>query len=82
MPTEKNPPTSLRRLILDQSVSGAAVPMVLFSDDTLAAGADRADHPPAIAEAAAGQGIDLDGLELFSFDAYKVQSALGEELAP
>lgn len=84
MPTEHNPQTgntSLRRMILSQSVEGTAIPMVLFSDDTLAAEAP-ADRPGAVAAAAAGLGIDLDTLELFSYDAYRLQSALGEGLAP
>jgi hypothetical protein len=70
-------------MILGQSVEGAAVPMVLFSDDTLAAGTPAdGDHPETVARAAASLGIDLEALGLFSFDAYRLQSALGEELAP
>lgn len=83
MPSEQNPETGsthLRRMILGQSVEGVAVPMVLFGDDTLAGGGG--DHPADVTRAAAGLGIDLDALGLFSFDAYRLQSALGEELAP
>jgi hypothetical protein len=72
----------LKRMILSQSVEGTAIPMVLFGDDTLAAGGDDAEPPEGVARAAAGLGIDPDGLELFSFDAYRLQSALGEGLAP
>lgn len=85
MPTEHNPgtgSTSLKRMILGQAMEATAIPMMLFSSDTLAApdGSDR--HPEPVAQAADGQGIDLEGLELFSFDAYRLQSALGEGLAP
>ena len=81
--SDKNPSTSLRRLILGQSVSGTAVPMLLFSDDTIAgAGADDAGHPENVARAAAELGLDPDELSLFSYDAYRLQSALGTELAP
>jgi hypothetical protein len=72
----------LKRMILSQSVEGTAIPMVLFGDDTLAAGGDDAEQPEGLARAAAGLDIDPDGLELFSFDAYRLQSALGEGLAP
>ena len=85
MPSDQNPETGsthLRRLILGQSVNGAAVPMVLFSDATLADGGDHGDHSEMVAQAAADLGIDLDTLGLFSFDAYRLQSALGERLAP
>jgi hypothetical protein len=85
VPTEHNPETnstSLKRMILGQAVTGTAVPMVLFSSDTLAGGDDRADPPQVVAQAAAHLGIDLDTLGLFSFDAYRLQSALGEGLAP
>jgi hypothetical protein len=85
VPSEHNPETGsthLRRMILSQSVAGTAVPMVLFSDDTLAAGDEPADQPPDVARVAAGLGVDLDSLALFSLDAYRLQSALGEEMAP
>ena len=85
MPSEYNPQTGsthLRRLILSQSVEGTAVPMVLFSDDTGPGGGDPGGHPEVVTRAAAGLGLDLDGLEMFSFDAYRLQSALGAELAP
>jgi hypothetical protein len=85
MPTEHNPETgstSLKRMILGQAMEATAIPMVLFTSDTLA-GADGSDgQPDAVARAATGLGIDLDGLRLFSFDAYRLQSALGEGLAP
>ena len=85
MPSEQNPEigsTHLRRLILGQSVTGAAVPMVLFSDDTLAAGDDPAGAPEDVAQIAADLGIDPETLGLFSYDAYRLQSALGERLDP
>jgi hypothetical protein len=72
----------LKRMILSQSVEGTAIPMVLFSDDTLAQGDASADQPEVVASAATGLGVDPDGLELFSYDAYRLQSALGEGLAP
>lgn len=85
MPTEHNPETGsthLKRMIIGQAVEGTAIPMVLFSSDTLAAGDEGADQPEAVARAAAGLDIDPGTLGLFSFDAYRLQSALGEGLAP
>jgi hypothetical protein len=84
VPTEQNPETTsthLRRLILSQSVEGTAVPMVLFSDETLAAGGDDT-QPEEVARTAGDLGIDLVTLDLFSFDAYRLQSGLGQGLAP
>lgn len=87
MPTEHNPgtgSTSLKRMILGQAMEATAIPMVLFSPDVLAdADADAPDETPeAVARTAADLGIDLDTLEMFSFDAYRLQAALGEGLAP
>ena len=85
MPSEHNPETgstNLKRMILGQAVDGTAIPVVLFSSDTLAGGDDPADQPEAVAQTAADLGIDLDALALYSFDAYRLQSALGERLAP
>ena len=85
MPTKHNPQagnTHRRRMILSQSVAGTAVPRVLSSHDTAPGAAGPAGHPEVVTEAAAGLGIDLDALEMFSFDAYRLQSALGERLAP
>lgn len=85
MPTEHNPETgstSLKRMILGQAMEATAIPMVLFSPDVLA-DADAPDETPdTVARTAAGLEIDLDTLELFSFDAYRLQAALGEGLAP
>ena len=85
MPTEHNPETgstSLKRMILGQAMEATAIPMVLFSSDTLAGGDAVDGQPEDVAAAAKDLGIDLDGLRLFSFDAYRLQSALGEALAP
>ena len=86
MPTEHNPETgstSLKRMILGQAMEATAIPMMLFSGETLAGGGDRTDgQPDAVARAATDLGIDLDNLRLFSFDAYRLQSALGKGLAP
>ena len=71
--------SDLTRMILDQSVEGTAIPMVLFSDEALAGASGRSD---VVIQAAVDLGIDLDTLELFSYDAYRLQSALGERLAP
>ena len=85
MATEHNPETgstSLKRMILGQAMEATAIPMVLFSSDTLA-GADEPDGQwEAVARAATALDIDLDRLELFSFDAYRLQTALGEGLTP
>lgn len=85
MATEHNPgtgSTSLKRMILGQAMEATAIPMVLFSSDVLADTAAPDETPDAVARAAADLGIDLDTLELFSFDAYRLQSALGETMAP
>jgi hypothetical protein len=85
MPTEHNPETgstSLKRMILGQAMEATAIPMVLFSSDTLAGGDAVDGQPEDVAAAAKDLDIDLDGLRLFSFDAYRLQSALGEALAP
>ena len=85
MPTEHNPETgstSLKRMILGQAMEATAIPMVLFSSDTLADGDGPDGQPEGVARAAQDLDIDLDGLQLFSFDAYRLQSALGEALAP
>jgi hypothetical protein len=85
MPTEHNPETgstSLKRMILGQAMEATAIPMVLFSSDTLAGDDGTDGQPETVAGAANDLGIDLDGLQLFSFDAYRLQSALGEALAP
>jgi hypothetical protein len=87
MPTERNPETgstSLKRMILDQAMEATAIPMVLFSSDTLADadGDGPAGQPDAVARAAGDLDIDLESLRLFSYDAYRLQAGLGEALAP
>ena len=85
MPTERNPETgstSLKRMILGQAMEATAIPMVLFSSDTLADGAGPDQQPDAVTRAAEGLGIDLADLRLFSYDAYRLQAALGEGLTP
>ena len=85
MPTERNPETgstSLKRMILGQAMEATAIPMVLFSSDTLAGGDGPEGQPDTVVRAASDLGIDLISLRLFSFDAYRLQSALGEALAP
>jgi hypothetical protein len=87
MPTEHNPETgstSLKRMILGQAMEATAIPMVLFSSDTLADGDGDGPvgQPDAVARAAYDLDIDLDSLRLFSYDAYRLQSALGEAMAP
>jgi hypothetical protein len=85
MPSEHNPETgstSLKRMILGQAMEATAIPMVLFSSDSLADGDESIGQPDDVGRAANDLEIDLDGLRLFSFDAYRLQSALGERLAP
>ena len=86
MPTEHNPETAstrLKRMILDQALQEIGIPMVLFSSETLeAADAPGQPQPPVVEQAAVQADVDLPTLRLFSFDAYRLQSALGEALAP
>ena len=85
MPAEHNPETgstSLKRMILGQAMEATAIPMVLFSSDTLVRGDGPDGQPEAVTQAARDLDIDLATLRLFSFDAYRLQSALGEALAP
>ena len=85
MPTERNPETgstSLKRMILSQAMEATAIPMVLFSSDTLAEVDEPDNHPDLVAGAATDLRIELDELQLFSFDAYRLQSAIGKGLTP
>jgi hypothetical protein len=86
VPTEHNPETGstkLKRMILDQALQHIGIPMVLFSSETLAATDGSANPQPLVVEDAAEQaGVELSTLELFSFDAYRLQTALGETLGP
>lgn len=76
--------TDLRRFVLDQTGRGVAIPVLLFTTATLEAAAPEPGSPAADAaiRIAAEQGIDLATLELFSPDAYRLQSALGEAVLP
>ena len=69
-------------MILDQAMEATAIPMVLFSTDTLADGDGPVEQPDIVTRAAGELDIDLDDLRLFSYDAYRLQSALGEAMAP
>ena len=85
MPTEHNPETAsteLKRMILDQALQQVGIPMVLFSSETLEAGDPGQPQPSVVEQAAAQADVDLPTLQLFSFDAYRLQAALGETLGP
>src|SRR5918998_388759 len=65
MPTEHNPETgstSLKRMILGQAMEATAIPIVLFSSDTLAGGDEAEGQPDDVAAAAKDLDIDLDGM--------------------
>lgn len=71
------------RIVEEQGRRPVGIPVLLFTDETLAAtddgpapdGGDDRAHP--VRAAAAAIGIDLDHAQLFSTDAYRVQSVAG-----
>lgn len=81
------PTDPLASLIWDQELRDIGVPMVLFTSDTLAA-AERPDGQPGaagdsveqVARAAGELGLEPAEVELFSLEAYRLQTALGERV--
>ena len=77
----------LRDFILSRTRRDTGVPMALFTAAALRTAEDHSTHPAdgsgrTVEEAAAELGVDLDANELFGYDAYRVQSRLGELLLP
>ena len=70
-------PSPLRRLVLAQFHEPGGAAVQLFTTATLRGGWDRG-RAAAVVATAADLGLDLDRVELFSADAYLLQSALGE----
>jgi hypothetical protein len=85
VPTDADP-SRLRRVILAQAEEPGGAAVLLFTTATLADGADGAGDPVGGADGVVGRTaaeMELDGPpELFSPDAYLLQSALGEQLLP
>lgn len=85
---QDGPPTApepLRDLIIAQGMQETGIFVLLFTSDTAAASGSDADGTAAagvVSDKATELGIDLAGLTLFSDDAYLLQAALGEALAP
>ncbi len=68
------------RIVEEQGRRPVGIPVLLFTDATLAAtAAADGEHPGAgaVREAADAIGVDLDDVSLFTTDAYRVQSAAG-----
>ena len=88
VPTDANP-SRLRRVILAQAHEPGGAAVLLFTSATLAdaapgvpRGAVDLDPVEQVARAAQELGTDPGTLELFTADAYLLQSALGERLLP
>jgi hypothetical protein len=66
----------LLRIVEQQGREPVGIPVLLFTDATLAA-VDENRSGQVIRRAAADLGFDLDQLELFSTEAYLVQTVAG-----
>ena len=66
----------LIRIVEEQGRQPVGIPVLLFTDATLAADGP-AGAPNVVQEAAAELGYDLSGLELFSTESYLVQTVAG-----
>jgi hypothetical protein len=83
-------PEPLRDLIISQGMQETGIFVLLFTSDTAAlnnsdANGGDADGTPAadaVSDKAVELGIDVTGFTLFSDDAYLLQAALGEAVAP
>ena len=83
VPHDANP-SRLRRVILAQAHEPGGAVVLLFASATLA-GTDAAgyrDEVGAVEETAAMLGLGPTAPDLFTADAYLLQSALGERLLP
>ena len=85
---QDGPPTGpepLRDLIISQGMQETGIFVLLFTSDTAAGDGSDTDGTPAadaVSHKAAELGIDVAELTLFSDDAYLLQAALGEAVAP
>ena len=80
-------PDSLRDLIVAQGMQETGIFVLLFTSDTAAASpngdpATLAASAELVHRKAVELGVDLYRLEMFSDDAYLLQAALGEAVAP
>ena len=81
-------PEPLRDLIIAQGMQETGIFVLLFTSDTAAPNGesdDESDEKGAaelVSRKAAELGVDTATLTLFSDDAYLLQAALGERLAP
>lgn len=80
-------PDSLRDLIVAQGMQETGIFVLLFTSETTAPDADadpvtRTASAEAVHRKAAELGVDVDRLEMYSDDAYLLQAALGEAVAP
>ena len=67
----------LLRIVERQGREPAGIPVLLFTDATLAA-ADDPGETDVVRQAAADLGVDLAETELFSTEAYLVQTVAGQ----
>lgn len=71
------------RIVEEQGRRPVGIPVLLFTDATIAATDEAAvtggdsGRGQVVSEAAAAMGLDLAEVELFSTDAYRVQSVAG-----
>ncbi len=67
----------LVRIVEEQGRSPVGIPVLLFTDQTLAV-AGRAEQDTVVDQAADDLGYDLATLELFSTESYLVQTVAGQ----
>jgi len=77
-------PEPLRDLIIAQGMQETGIFVLLFTSDTAAPNGESDEKGAAelVSRKAAELGVDTATLTLFSDDAYLLQAALGERLAP
>ena len=66
----------LIRIVEAQGREPVGIPVLLFTDATLAA-TDDGEQPNVVQRAAGDLGYDLDEIEMFSMEGYLVQSVAG-----
>lgn len=79
--TEVGDSTPFARFVWQQGRQGVGVPVLLFTDATLAA-TGPADPVPEVTAAAGRAGLDATRVELFSPEAYVLQGALAAAVLP